>query len=175
MSGVLPALWSFLRHPVTTFEGHLAGLEERLQTLETRVADDLRTSVSIGVDDVEDSVAGAEHRLEEDLRRAIHGRVAGLQARLEVVKAHAVENLKLELRRMALLLALATGAGVLALLAAVFGLMATWTYLKASIGDARASLVLAGIFLLASIGVFVVLRSASRRTSAPPNARATRG
>jgi hypothetical protein len=164
MSGVLPALWSFLRHPVMMLEGHLAGLEERLQTLETRVADDLKRSVASGVDAVEDSVATAEQRLEADLRRTIHGRVAGLQARLEVIKAHAVENLKLELRRMALLLALATGAAVLALLAAIFGLMASWTFLKDSIGDIRASLALAGIFLLASIGAFLVMRSAIRRS-----------
>jgi hypothetical protein len=62
---------------------------------------------------VEDTVAGAEHRLEEDLKRAIRGRLAMVEARLETVKSRVVEDLKRELHRVVLILALATGCAVL--------------------------------------------------------------
>ena len=141
MRGLLSALWSFLQHPAAAFEGHLIGLEERLKALE----------------------AGAEHRLEEDFRRAISARVAGIEARLEAVKTRVVEELKRELRRVVLILALAMGCAALALLALIFGLMAAWTDLKGLVGAVAASLLLAMVFLLASLVVFAVLRSVLRR------------
>jgi hypothetical protein len=42
----------------------------------------------------EETVAGAEHRLEEDVGRAIRARVADIRARLEPVKSRIVEELK---------------------------------------------------------------------------------
>ena len=83
MRGLLPALWSFLQHPATTFVDHLTTLEERLRALEARLEGDLGTAVDTGVGALEETVAGAEQRLEEDFKRSIRGRVAGIQARLE--------------------------------------------------------------------------------------------
>jgi hypothetical protein len=139
--GLLSALWSFLQHPAAAFEEHLIGLEERLKALE----------------------AGAEHRLEEDFRRAVRARIAAIEARLETVKNRVVEELKRELHRVVLILALALGCAALALLGLVFGLMAAWTYLKGVAGAVAASLLLTIIFLLASLLVFAVLRSVLRR------------
>jgi hypothetical protein len=149
MRGLLSALWSFLQHPAATFEGHFTALEERLRVLEARLAGDLKTAVDTGVVTVEDTVAGVEHRLEEDFK--IRGRVAALQARLEAVRNRVVEDLKHELRRVVLMLALVMGCGVLALVGVTFGLMAAWTALKGFVGAIGASLVLAIVFLLASL------------------------
>jgi hypothetical protein len=173
MRGLLSALWSFLQHPAATFEDHFTALEERLRVLEARLVGDLETAVDTGVVGVEDTVTGAEHRLEEDFKRAIRGRVAGIQARLETVRSRVVEDLKHELRRVALMLALVMGCGVLALLGMTFGLMAAWTDLKGLIGAVGASLVLAIVFLLASLVVFGLLRSVLRRSQPLPSARKT--
>src|SRR5579863_3137452 len=83
MRGLLSALWSFLQHPAATFEDHLTALEGRLRVLEARLVGNLETEVDTGVVAVEATVAGAEHRLEEDFKHAIRGRVAEIQARLE--------------------------------------------------------------------------------------------
>jgi hypothetical protein len=163
MRGLLSALWSFLQHPAATFGDHLTALEERLRALESRLVGDLKTAVDTGVAAVEETVAGAEHRLEEDLRRAIRGRVAGIQARLETVKSRVVEDLKHELRRVVLILVLAMGCAVLALVGMIFGLMAAWTGIKDSVGAVGASLVLATVFLLGSLVVFGLLRSVLHR------------
>jgi hypothetical protein len=143
MRGLLSALWSFLQHPAATFEDHLTALED------------------VG------------HRLEEDSKRAISDRVAGIQARLETVKSRVVEDLKHELRRVVLILALVMGCGALALVGMTFGLMAAWTDLDGLVGAVGASLVLAIVFLLASLVVFGLLRSVLRRSQAPPSARKT--
>ena len=108
---------------------------------------------------VEDAVADAEHGLEEDLKRAIHGRLAVVEERLESVKSRVVEDLKRELHRVTLILALGMGCAVLALAGTIFGLMAAWTAIKGFIGTLGASLVLAIVFLLASLVVFGLLRS----------------
>jgi hypothetical protein len=171
MRGLLSALWSFLHHPAATFEDHLTALEERLRGLEARLAGDLDTAVDTGVVAVEGTVGGAEHRLEEDFKRAIRGRVAGIQARLETVRSRVVEDLKHELRRVVLILALVTGCGVLALVGMTFGLMAAWTDLKGFVGAGGASLVLAIVFLLASLVVFGLLRSVLHRSQPPSSAR----
>jgi hypothetical protein len=131
--GLLSALWSFLQHPVSAFEDHLTALEE--------------------------SVAGAEHRLENDVKRAVQSRMAAIQARLESVRSRVVADLKHELRRVALVLALVMGCALLGLLAMTFGLMAAWMSLKGLVGAIGASLVLAGLFLLSSLVVFRVLHS----------------
>lgn len=122
---------------------------------------------------VEETVAGAEQRLEEDLKRAIRGRVAGIQARLEIVQARVVEDLKHELRRVVLILALAVGCAVLALVGTTFGLMAVWTDLKGSIGSVGASLALAITFLVASLVVFGTLRSVLRGSQSRPSTGTT--
>jgi hypothetical protein len=168
MRGLLSALWSFLQHPAATFADHLTALEQRLRALEARLAGDLKTAVDTGVDAVEETVAGVEHRLEEDFKHAIRGRVAAIQARLEAVRNRVVEDLKHELRRVVLILALAMGCGVLALVGVTFGLMAAWTGLKGFLGAVGASLVLAIIFLLASLFVFALLRSVLRRSQPRP-------
>jgi hypothetical protein len=170
---LLSALWSFLHHPAAPFEDHLTALEERLRVLEARLVGDLETAVDTGVVAVEGTVAGVEHRLEEDSKRAIRGRVAGIQARLAAVKTHVVEGLKHELRRVVLKLAAVTGCGVLALVGIIFGLMAAWTDLKGFVGAVGASLGLAVVFLLASLVVFGLLRSALHRSQAHPSARKT--
>jgi hypothetical protein len=94
MRGLLSALWSFLQHPAATFEDHLTALEGRLRVLEARLVGNLETEVDTGVVAVEATVAGAEHRLEEDVGRAIRARVADIRARLEPVKSRIVEELK---------------------------------------------------------------------------------
>lgn len=138
--------------------------------LEARVVNDVKTAVDTGVVAVEDTVTGVEHRLEDDFKRAIRGRVAGIQARLEAVKTRVVEDLKHELRRVALMLALVVSCGVLALTGAVFGLMAAWTDLKGFVGAVGASLVLAIVFLSASLVVFARLRSVLHRSQHPASA-----
>jgi hypothetical protein len=173
MRGLLSALWSFLQHPAGAFEDHLTALEERLRALETRLVGDVKTAVDTGVIAIEETVTGAEHRLEEDFERAIHGRVVGIRARLETVKTHVVEDLKRELRQVALLVALMMAGGVLALVAMIFGLMAAWTDLKGIVGAAGASLVLAVVFLLASLVVIGLLRSVLHRYRHAPSARNT--
>src|ERR1700722_19815758 len=86
MRGLLSALWSFLQHPAANLEDHLSALEDRLRVLEARLVGDLQTAVDTGVGAVEETAAGAEHRLEQDFERTIRGRVAGIQARLETGK-----------------------------------------------------------------------------------------
>jgi hypothetical protein len=173
MRGLLSALWSFLQHPAASFEDHLTAFERRLRVLEARLVGNLETEVDTGVVAVEETVARAEHRLEEDFKRAIRGRVAEIQAGLETVKTRVVEDLKHELRRVALMLALLIGCGVLALAGMVFGLMAAWTDLKGFVGAVGASLVLAVVFLLASLVAFGLLRSVLHRSQAAPSARKT--
>jgi len=56
---------------------------------------------------------------------------------------------------------------------AIFGLMAAWTALKSFIGTLGASLVLAIVFLLASLVLFGMLRSVLRRSHPPPSASKT--
>jgi hypothetical protein len=142
MRGLLSALWSFLQHPAAAFEDHLTAVEE--------------------------TIAGAEHRLEEDIQRAIHGRIEGIHARLEVIKKRVVEDLKRELHRVLLILALVMACAALALIGTIFGLMATWTYLEGLVGAVDASLVLAIVFLLGSLVVFGLLNSVLRRSQPPP-------
>ena len=149
MRGLLSALWAFLQHPAASFGDHLIGLEERLRALEGRF---------------EDTLAGAENRLEADLRRAIHARAAEIQARLETVKVRVVEELKRELHRMLLVLALAMGCAASALATMIFALMAAWTELKGFMGAVGASSVLAILFLLAGLVVFGLLRSVLHRS-----------
>jgi hypothetical protein len=79
MRGLLSALWSFLQHPAATFVDHLTALEERLRVLEARLVGDLKTAVDTVVVTAKETVAGVEHRLEEDFKRAIRGRVAGIR------------------------------------------------------------------------------------------------
>jgi hypothetical protein len=122
---------------------------------------------------VEETVAGVEHRLEEDSKRAILERVAGIQTRLETVKSRVVDDLKYELRRAVLIVALGMGCGVLTLVGLTFGLMAAWTDLKGFVGAVGASLVLAIGFLLASLVVFGLLRSVLHHSQRPPSTRKT--
>ena len=82
-----------------------------------------------------------------------------VEARLESVKSRVVEDLKRELHRVVLILALAMGCAVLTLVGTIFGLMAAWTALKGFLGTLGASLVLALVFLLAGLVVFGLLRS----------------
>jgi hypothetical protein len=145
MKGLLAALWSFLQHPAVSFEDHLTALEERLRLLE----------------------AGVEHRLEEDFERVVRGRVAGIHARLEAVKKRVVEDLKRELHRIVLVLALVMGCAALALVGMIFALMAAWTDLRAFMGSVGASVVLAIVFLLASLVVLGLLRSVLHRSQGP--------
>jgi hypothetical protein len=173
MRGLLAAVWSFLHHPTATFEEHLTALEQRLRVMEARLVGGLETAVDTGVVAVEETVAGAEHRLEEDFKRAIRGRVAEIQARLEIVKTRVVEDLKHELRRVVLILALVVGCGALALVGMTFGLMAAWTDLKGYIGAVGASLALAITFLVASLVVLGTLRSVLRRSQTSPSGRNT--
>jgi hypothetical protein len=170
LRGLLSALWSFLQHPAVRLEDHLTAVEERLKALETRLVGDLQTVVDTGVVAVEETIAGVEHRLEQDFERTVRGRVAGIQARLEAVKTRVVEDLKHELHRLVLLLALVVGCAGLALVGMIFGLMAAWTYLRNAIGAAGASLVLALIFLVASVVVFGLLRLVLNRTPPQPGA-----
>jgi uncharacterized membrane protein YqjE len=163
MRGLLSALWSFLQHPAAIFDDHLTALEDRLRALEARLIGDLKTAADTGVVAVEETVAGVENRLEEDFKRAIGSRVASVQARLETVRNRVVQDLKHELRRVALMLALAMGCAVLALIGMIFALMAAWADLRAFVGAVGASLVLAIVFVLASLVMFGRFRSVVRR------------
>jgi hypothetical protein len=167
LKGLLTALWSFLQHSPATVEVHLTALETRLKGLEARLVGDFRTAVDTGVVAVEETVADAEHRLEHNIEHAIRDRVAAIQARLETVKKRVVEDLKHELRRVALILALAMGCAGLALIGLIFALMAAWTDLNQFIGALGASLVLAVAFLFASLIVLGLLRSVLRHSQSP--------
>jgi Putative Actinobacterial Holin-X, holin superfamily III len=167
LRGLLSALWSFLQHSPASLEVHLTALEERLRGLEMRLVGDFRTTVNTGVVAVEETVADVEHRLEDDVERVIHGRVVRIQARLETVKKRVVEDLKYELRRVALMLVLASGCALLALVAVIFGLMAAWTDLERFIGAVSASLILAVVFLVASLVMVGLLRSVLHRSQPP--------
>lgn len=168
LKGLLSALWSFLQHSPITIEGHLTALEDRLRVLEARVVGDLKAAVDTGVVAVEETVADVESRLEQDFDRAIRSRVVAIQARLETAKKHVVDDLKRELRRVALVLALAGACCVLALIGAIFGLMAAWTGLKAYIGSVGASSLLGILFLVGGVAVFGLLRSVLHRAQLRP-------
>jgi hypothetical protein len=68
---------------------------------------------------------------------------------------------------------LVVGCAVLALVGFTFGLMAAWTDLEGFIGSVGASVVLAIVFLLASLVVFGMLRSVLHRPQLPSSARMT--
>jgi hypothetical protein len=55
----------------------------------------------------------------------------------------------------------------------IFGLMAAWTDLNGFVGAIGASLMLAVVFLLASLVAFGLLRSVLHRSQAAPNTRKT--
>jgi hypothetical protein len=105
-----------------------------------------------------------EHRLDEDFERVVRSRVVAIQARLETVKKRVVDDLKHELRRVMLMLALVMGCGVLALIGMIFGLMAGWTELRGFVGPVGASVVLTIVFLLACLVVLALLRSVLHRS-----------
>jgi membrane protein implicated in regulation of membrane protease activity len=86
------------------------------------------------------------------------------------MKTRVVEDLKRELRRLVLILALAILCTGLALAGVVFGLMAAWTDLKALMGSVGASLVLGIAFLVASLVLLGLLRSVLHRSQHPPSA-----
>jgi hypothetical protein len=69
------------------------------------------------------------------------------------------------------MLALVTGCAVLAIIGMIFGLMAAWTDLKGFIGAVGASLVLAIVFLAASLVVLGLLRSVVHRSQNSSSAR----
>jgi hypothetical protein len=142
LRGLLSALWSFLQHPAVH----------------------LHTAVDAGLVAVEENIASVEHRLEEDFERVVHSRVAGIHARLEAVKKRVVEDLKRELHRILLVVMLLVAGAVLALIGGVFGLMAAWTELRELIGSVGASLVLAAVFVVASLIVLGMLRSVLHRS-----------
>jgi hypothetical protein len=131
----------------------------------------LQSAVDTGVVAVEETIAGVEHRLEQDFERTIRGRVAGIQTRLETVKKRVGEDLKHELHRVVLMLVLVMGSATLALIGMIFGLMAACTDLKGFIGAVGAALVLAIAFLLGSLVVLGLLRSVLHRSQPPPSAR----
>jgi hypothetical protein len=164
LRGLLSALWAFLQHPAVHLEDHLTSLEERLKRAEAQLVGDLKTAVDTGVVAVEETIAGVEHRLEQDFDRTIRARVAGLQERLEAVKKRVVDDLKRELRRVVLILVLAMGCAVLALIALVFGLMAAWMGLERYMGEFGASLALAMVFLVGGLVVMGLLRSVLHRS-----------
>ena len=168
LRGLLSALWAFLQHPAVHLQDHLTSVEERVRALEAQLVGDLKSAVDTGVVAVEETIAGVEQRLEQDFDRTIRARLQGIRARQESVKKRVVEDLKRELRRVALVAALVMVAGLLGLIALVFGLMAAWTSLQGLVGDLGASLVLAVIFLLVSLVVLGVLRSVLHRSKIPP-------
>jgi hypothetical protein len=131
--GLLAAIWSFLQRPAGAVETRVAAAEETVERL--------------------------ERHLEDDFKRAIRARAARIEAELESVKTRVVEDLKHELRRVVFILAIAAACGSLAVIAAVFGLMALWAALRNSIGSVEASLVLTIAFLLASLLAFGLLRA----------------
>jgi uncharacterized membrane protein YqjE len=143
------------------------------------LADQLRQAKTAGRGNIvgRGSVAGVEHRIEDDLKRAIRTRMAAIHTRLEAVRNRVVEDLKRELRRVMLMLALAVGCGVLALVGATFAVMAAWTDLQRLLGALSASLILAAIFLLASMVLFALLQSVRHRAlpAPPPNGGSATG
>jgi hypothetical protein len=173
IKGLLSALWSFLQHPATAFDDHLTALEERLSGLESRLVGDFQAGVERGIVAVEESVASVERRLNDDFRLAIRGRISAIQARLDAIRSRVVENLKHEVHRILLMLALAAGCGLLGLVGMIFALMAAWMILRGYVGATGASVILAALFLIASLIVFRVLHSMLHRSQPPPSAKNT--
>jgi hypothetical protein len=167
-SGLLSAIWSFLRHP-TVLEDRVIEVEDRLAAVERRIVGDVKAAVESGIVAAEEGIAGVEHRLEEDLKHAVRTRVAAVEGRLQAVRGRVVGELKAELRRAIRILVLGTGASVLALIGAIYALMGAWLTLEGLLGAVSASFALAGAFLFLSVVVFSVL-SAVRRRSRPPEA-----
>jgi hypothetical protein len=107
--GLLSAVWSFPRNP-TVLEDRVVDVQERLAAVERRIVGDLKAAIENRIDAAE----GASPRLSIASRRTSSGpsgapRVAGLDARLQALRTRVVEDLKTELRKVILLLALGTG------------------------------------------------------------------
>jgi hypothetical protein len=165
-NGLLSAIWSFLRHP-TVLEDRVIEFEERLAAVERRIVGDLKATIESRFVAAEGGVAAVEHRLEEDLKHAIRSRVAAVEGRLQTVRGRVVGELKAELRRAIRILVLGTGAGVLALVGALYALMGAWLSLKALLGAISASFTLAVAFLILSAVALTILSTVRRRSGSP--------
>lgn len=158
---LLSAVWSFLQHP-TVLHDRVVEVEERLASVERRIVGDLKAAIEKRIVAVEEGAAAVEHRLEKDLKGAVRGRVAALEGRLSDLKARVVENLKTQLHRALLVLALGAAAGVLALVGAIYALMGAWLSLRSVLSPVSASFVLAAAFFIFSFLALAILSSVRR-------------
>jgi hypothetical protein len=149
-------------------EDRVVEVEERLSAVEKRIVGDLKAAIENRVVAAEEGIASVENRLENDLKKAVKGRVTAVEGRLDALRKHAVEELKRELHKALLVLALGTTVGLLALVAMIYGLMGAWLSLKGVLGAVTASFVLAAVFVLFSLvalGLLSSILNRARRTS----------
>ena len=116
-TGLLAAVWSFLRHPTVP--------KDR-------------------VTDVEETQAGRSRLVAGEGRRVIG-------------------ELKAELRGAIRILILGAGAGLLALVGAIYILMGTWLTLGGLVGAVAASFTMGVAFMVLSLVILMVLSKARRR------------
>lgn len=110
-----------------------------------------------------------------ELRAAIERRLVEVERHLDSTKTRVVEELSKELRRAILILALSAAAALLGFVGGLLALLGTWLSLSRTFGTVGASFVLAGLFLLLSLGAFRALHSATARavSQPPPSDRNT--
>jgi len=122
-TGLLAAVWSFLRHP-TVPKGR--------------------------VTDVEETQAG-------------RSRLLAAESRLQAWRTRVIGELKAELRGAIRILILGAGAGLLALVGAIYILMGTWLTLGGLVGAVAASFTMGVAFMVLSLVILMVLSKARRR------------
>jgi len=122
-TGLLAAVWSFLRQPTVP--------KDR-------------------VTDVEETQAG-------------RSRLVAAEGRLQAVRTRVIGELKAELRGAIRILILGAGAGLLALLGAIYILMGTWLTLRGLVGAVAASFTMGVAFTVLSLVILIVLPKARRR------------
>ena len=122
-TGLLAAVWSFLRHPTVP--------KDR-------------------VTDVEETQAG-------------RSRLVAAEGRLQAVRTRVIGELKAELRGAIRILILGAGAGLLALVGAIYILMGTWLTLRGLVGAVAASFTMGVGFIVLSLVILIVLPKARRR------------
>ena len=122
-TGLLAAVWSFLRQPTVP--------KDR-------------------VTDVEETQAG-------------RSRLVAAEGRLQAVRTRVIGELKAELRGAIRILILGAGAGLLALVGAIYILMGTWLTLRGLVGAVAASFTMGVAFMVLSLVILIVLPKARRR------------
>jgi len=85
------------------------------------------------------------------------------EGRLQAWRTRVIGELKAELRGAIRILILGAGAGLLALVGAIYILMGTWLTLRGLVGAVAASFTIGVAFMVLSLVILIVLPKARRR------------